>query len=355
MRNVNPGDGTTSLQVNACPITIYPELVAAAMKNKELDIYICWCILRALDIQRGGSGHYSVAAMGYIAHIALGIGTTQMYAKIKKGEGKYWTSPKGQKGKRSSSLISISKVINYLQPTMTRTEPLVCRIGDLIPGGETRNWPTLRNFLVSVVAARHVRPRPVTRATIEEQTGLSRSTVFRRLSQGAETHLRVVKNCAKIHAGDTYAKAKDALAQILATEGGANPWRIVKIEGHFFLVKQIANSYMLPEFTRVPLSKRPPALRALDIQNALVCDQPRYCVKETKLNNAPSQEKVWYSPDGNVKIRRLGKVGLWKSTGDTEIIVNSTTRPRRSQVVSRWHYFSQWHLCPTRKSYEVEP
>src|SRR4029077_12193087 len=92
-------------------IVICPELIAAAKKKKQLDLYLTWLFLKAIDKHRGGSGYFSTHSIQSILFQLKGVNTSQLYNLFNKGKGIYWSPPgKNIKGNTKQRFCSITSL-----------------------------------------------------------------------------------------------------------------------------------------------------------------------------------------------------------------------------------------------------
>ena len=290
-------------------ISLHPELISASFKKNEADLFIAWTIMKTLDTQKAGSGHLSLLNDMLPLFVGLfNIKTSQAYLKLEEGVGKYWNPPAGKRGERTTSLISNKKVIQYLSPTMARVSPFVFEIRHLFSRNkDLEGWKYLRPLLISIVAARFIDTRPVSYATIQEHTGLSRSTINRNLK--ACPHLNIIENHYEVSVHDNYLLAANELNRMVKISGRHdNPWFVSgKIDGKYCIMRQMPNSYILG-IDRGPVRQRPKELKVFDKVNAEHCSERRYF----------ENKKVAYN-----KNEGFVSVGNIKFDGDTVFIWNN--------------------------------
>src|SRR4051812_20728858 len=105
--------------VSEFEIILYPELMAAALKRRELDLYLSWYVLKIVDAQRSGSGHFEFNSFKRILSEIAGSGKSECYNKFADGCKIYWMPLSGKNGSKSSSFVSNIKVSRHLSPTMS--------------------------------------------------------------------------------------------------------------------------------------------------------------------------------------------------------------------------------------------
>ena len=295
--------------VSDIQVILYPELIAAAFKNREADLYICWTVLKAIDIASSSSGHMKTTNMQSLFMGLLGISESQAYTKLSNGIGKYWNPPKGKKGKRTTSIISKNNIVKHLDPTMTKTHPFGVKLSELLSCG---GWRNVKALLLSMVAARCSDARPTTYATIEDQTGLSEQTIRRAVH--ACPNLHIMANCVKMATSNSYEHLREDLIMMVKKSGrDNNPWFIIQQDGVYHIVKRLANSYALPEYERLSYKTRPKELRACDKTNALNCSDKRY-LSATEKEKIKKEEKnaSKYIDSGYAKAGERGTVFVWE-------------------------------------------
>ena len=155
-------------------LILYPELAAEALKNNESDIFIIWSILKKID--SSGSGIVWMGDILKLCEKVFGLKSTYAYSKITKGIGKYWREPKGKNGCKTVGLFSFKQIVLRLSPKIARSEPIVIPFNYFNANGY-KNSKNVKNLLIGCVAGRYVDERPISLASIQENTGQSETTV----------------------------------------------------------------------------------------------------------------------------------------------------------------------------------
>ncbi len=235
--------------MNNC-FTIYPEIVSAAIKNKEDDIFLLWLIAKDLDIY--GKGIIDLKDLISMGKEMFGLKSNYIYSKINKGVNLYWRKPYGKHGKKQIGLISINNIAKRLQPKVTRSYPV------LVPKNILKaSSKELRELMISIVVGRYSDLRPISFYSLVDNLGISESAIR-----------NAVKNCIYINVRQNYyTVAEDFRKEKLSAEmqKTKEPWahKIIQVENRYRLIRQNPNSYELL-FKRIPMKKRPPQLKKND-------------------------------------------------------------------------------------------
>jgi len=292
----------SNVPLSELPIILHPEVVAAALRTNEGELFAIWTLLKAIDIARDGSGKFRVATIQKLMTQFLGVSERYAYSKVNNGINKYWNKPGGKNGSRVTQIFGRGAVFERLQPDMTRSEPFVFKLRDFEADGEW-NWPAIKSLLVGVVASRYVDNRPVSLRAIQECTGLSRRTVQLCLSRCE--HLKRITNYAKVHTASSYEEARREHADITFTT--KLPHRIELQDGKLSVMRQLPNSYIMVTPSRQPLRKRPKELRLYDhMEHAPL--RPKLYYEEEPSKRKP---KEFYVSLGWQKFNQVGAVRVW--------------------------------------------
>lgn len=232
-------------------LILYPEVLAAVLKNKEEDVFCLWLLAKKINFQNNGL--IKVEEILNIAKLSLGLNSTFVYSKLQKGVGLYWRQPVGQKGKKIVGLFSLDNIVKRLQPEITRSKPIIVNINIL--KSDVKN---IRNLFISIVAGRYIDNRPLSLASLSENMGLSERTI-----QEALRNSPYIKNNYN-YILISEDKIRNNLTDIIRKENKSSAYRIQQSNDNFQLLKQIANSYTLLDFDRLPLKKRPKCLKLND-------------------------------------------------------------------------------------------
>ena len=235
-------------------IILYPEILASVIKNNEEDIFCLWLLSKKIDINNNGL--IDIKELINIAKLCLGIKSNYVYTKISKGVNKYWREPFGKNGKKKIGLLSLDKITFRLKPDITRSKPVSIHINELKSDG--LNSRHIRSLFVSIIAGRYDDKRPISVGSLIHNTGLKRSSIFDILKESK--YLKVINNYSIV--SEDY--NKNNLISIM--QNTDTPWshRIIETNGIYRLIKQLPNTYVLNDFDRLPLKKRPKCLKLND-------------------------------------------------------------------------------------------
>jgi hypothetical protein len=300
-------------------IVINPELVAAAMSAKCLDLYLVWLVVKSSD--RTGRGIVSVADLYYACGNVLGLtSNSQIYAKFKQGVGLFWHAPSGKRGRRVTGLVSRKHVFDYLDPTMGRRRPYVLPWSAVVCDDKSqKGWGDLRALMMAVVAS--CGDSPISNQTLRQQTGASLATLKRLKS--ACPHLKTTRNYAVSAICDTPERAKAQARGLAAVAGGRRPYRVALLRGKYYVMRQIGNTYNLPEPNRLPLRARIKALKAFDARNLADARPRRYVTSKAQRRVA----SVYYKPSPESLSDVMRQAALWERHGDPEAPVAPLEEP----------------------------
>ena len=276
------------IQTSNCLI-LYPELAAESLKNNESDIFIIWSILKKVDTV--GSGIVLLSDILKICEKVLGLKSTYAYTKITKGIGKYWREPKGRNGYKTVGLFSFKQIVVRLSPKLARSEPIVIPFNYFNSNG-FKNSKNIKNLLIGCVAGRYVDNRPISLASIQENTGQSESTVRNAIKECA--FLEYKTNTEKVSVSKNILGAMASKSM----QEKSVAYKIEKIENNYFMIKQLPNSYIIKDFDRLPLKCRPDILSKTVQKNFELLIPARY----HKNKNAE-----WKTPDSKnlIKLRTI--------------------------------------------------
>jgi hypothetical protein len=232
-------------------LILYPELAAEALKNNEQDIFIIWSFLKKLDTD--GKGLVWQGDILKLCEKIFGIHSTHAYSKISKGIDKYWRKPKGQNGQKMIGLFSFKQVVERLSPKLSRCEPIVIPFSYFDSHG-LKNSKQIKNLLIGCIAGRFVDHRPISLASIQENTGQSENTVRNAIKECAFIETKINYNPVAINKS-----ALEAL-KIKSLQENSVSLTITKKDDLYFINKQLPNSYIIKDFDRLPLKCRPEIL-----------------------------------------------------------------------------------------------
>ena len=326
--------GTVPMQ--KLPIIFAPELLAASMQARELDLFAVWTVCRAIDVHLGGQGVMKVQTIRWVCDLILGITEKYAYEKFKEGIGIYWHAPNGARGKQTTGLISAKKVTERLAPTMARTRPFVITLQQIVTEVTDKGWAPTRSLLFGMVAAAAEASKPIANATLQEQTGFSRASVKR--LRRACPHLMTIRNFCTVAKCNTEADAIGIRSRLISIGmPGANPFRIIRAGAKFLILRQLGNAYALTELSRLPLRHRLKSLRPMDAHNAAVC-QPRRFLESPKAKTSASE---YFTPSDSSLKGILSRARLWDRHGPP-ISEDVLTVPARQKAGERWSYYKRY-------------
>jgi hypothetical protein len=232
-------------------LILYPELAAEALKNNEQDIFIIWSILKKLDTN--GSGLVLQGDILKICDKVFGIQSTHAYSKITKGINKYWRKPKGSNGQKTIGLFSFKQIVERLSPKLSRCEPIIIPFSYFDSHG-LKNSKHIKNLLIGCIAGRFVDHRPISLASIQENTGQSENTVRNAIKSCAFIETKMNLQKVSINANSL------EVLKLKALQTNSVAFSVTEENGKYFLNKQIPNSYIIKDFDRLPLKSRPEIL-----------------------------------------------------------------------------------------------
>lgn len=235
-------------------VILYPEVLAAVIKNKEEDIFCLWLIAKKIDYDNKGIVNQN--ELLNIAKLTLGLNSTHTYTKISKGIDKYWRKPFGKNGKKILGLISIDKIVDRLKPDITKVKPVVVDLNIFKADG--KNLKNIRNLFISIVAGRYHDNRPLSMYSLIHNLGLSENTIRNAIKNNS--YLKINSNY-KVLLKNSDKQEIDKLKRI-----NKNPLAlsVISKDGIFCLLEQIGNSYELIDFERISMKKRPRSLKNND-------------------------------------------------------------------------------------------
>ena len=235
-------------------IIVNPEVIAKVLANNEVDVFILWSISKKIDIT--GNGIIQLKEIINIAEKVFNFKSNFVYEKIKKGIGLYWTAPSGEYGDKKICLLGINKVVERLNPNVTRSKPVSIPISFL----QSQSLKFIKELFICIFAARYEDERPVSIETICMYTGQSESTVR-----------NAIKNCKYISVKENFELISKTTkkSRLNLTNDEKQDFKKLKLiprNYSYSICKQIPNSYKLLELDRLPLKTRPKALKVIDKQ-----------------------------------------------------------------------------------------
>lgn len=292
------------IDYNKLKLIICPELIAAAIKKNEEDLYITWLVLRSIDRTNENSGHLNTLDIQGVMMKFLGVKQSQLYSKLQSGIGKYWAKPNGTRGERTTSLLSRSRVICYLEPTMVQVKPFKIILQDLLIDNLAYQKQHIHDLLICFVVGSREDFHPLSYASISGHTGLSKRTIQRAINSCGD--ISKYYNALEYYENPNYDLVREKMYELINANNGMNPWRIVKKDNTYKLVKQIPNSFIL-SFDRTSVVCRPKELKYFDKINVNNRSVKKYYDKQPK--EKTDNEK--YVSTGYVK-EEYNAIFTWK-------------------------------------------
>ena len=320
-------DIETRQEISDIRIIFYPELAAAALAAGEAEMYVVWSFMRAISINKNnrdkGNGKFLFNNFKDFTRDVLDVKESRAYTILREGQGKYWSKfGKDKNGNKVSCLIGLEALVDRLEPVCTRCEPFVVR-GEVFFQDEEVN---VKSMLISMVAARYVKEHPNSIDSIAELTGQSIRTVQRALRECVD--LNVVPQYHKLtsHATEQQAKAKLRHMQV---ENAA--MYSIREEGNMFTIyRQLPNYYSLTSPERLPLRKRPKALKARDHINMSGLSPRKFFQENTK-----KQVEQKHFKNRGIMITESGVAGVWSEHSAVKLAPRTTIVAPKS-IVAKW-------------------
>lgn len=229
-------------------LNVYPEIIAATLKENELDLYLIWAFSKKKDIS--GNGIIEISEIINTACVLMNLKSNYVYNKIHNGVDKYWGKIFIKNKKRYTCLFSLKKIVNRLKPDLRKCKPFVIPMSFFDKTGLNSKY--LKNTFISLVAGRYEDGKPVSIEALVHNMGLSESTIRNAIkeSEVVETRLnyREIKNLT--------------LLQLL--ERKQLNQKIIMRAGQHVLIQQLPNSYHIDCFARLPFKLRPKELKVND-------------------------------------------------------------------------------------------
>lgn len=267
------------------PMNVYLELGVAAMKRDtsavggrlvgEVALLFAWTTLKAWDASLGGGGLVMRRTIKSVLKRISGLGETRVCALVQQGVGTYWREFHGKHTQERTGLHNIDYVTRVLQPTQSHLNPVRIAFRDMPEEGGK-----LSPFLISLFASSTRDMKPIAVGAIAKATGTSLRTVQRWLA--LDPRLKKLPNHQLIFSNEK----RPAVVEFLQNTKSGPKYRIVGFDGDWRLVCQMANTYIMQEFDRLPLSKRPAALKTMDQCLAAKEHQRLYYVHEKLVKHA---------------------------------------------------------------------
>lgn len=231
-------------------LILYPEIIAEAIKNNEIDLYVLWMISKKVDIK--GDGIISIKEILNIAKIVLGYKSNHIYNKLNVGVDKFWSKIFKHKNERSICLFGLKKILVRYSPSVLKSKPFVLPLSYL-KSQQVLNAKFVKQLMICVVGCRYGFEKPISIMSIVENVGLSESTVRNALY-----------SCPLVTIKNNFIKSNPNLALDSS----------YKLLADGSVVKQIPNSYNI-DLERLPIRTRPRELKKANI-NIDLYDKKKY-------------------------------------------------------------------------------
>jgi hypothetical protein len=245
-------------------LVIFPEIISGVIRNNELDIFLIWQCSKLIPSSENGI--IEVKELLNIAKRLFGYSDTYSYSKINKGIDKFWRKPFGLTRQKKVCLITIDKIISKYEINVTRCMPFEVPLSAI----QYKTIKEIKNFFIGIVASRYDLSRPIAIHSIVENCGISESSV-RNALQDCQ-YVKTKRNYQLI----SQSFSKVALGKELQSKQDPWAYRIISNESYFQLIRQLPNSYSMPEFNRLSMKMRPKSLRKIDKQLLDKIDQRKY-------------------------------------------------------------------------------
>lgn len=233
-------------------LVIFPELISSVISNNELDIFLIWQCSKLIPSY--DNGIIEVKELLNIAQKLFGYSNTYAYSKINKGIDRFWRKPFGKIREKKVCLISIDKVISNYEINVTRCKPFEIPLSTI----QYKSIKEIKNFFIGIVACRYDLSRPVALYSIVENCNLSESSIRNALQECK--YVKTKSNYQLIN----QSFSKTLLGKELQTKKDPWAYRIILNGSYYQLIKQLPNSYSMPEFNRLSMKLRPKSLRRND-------------------------------------------------------------------------------------------
>lgn len=276
---------------------IYPELVSSTRKAKCLNQYAVWSVLKVVDAHKQGSGKFLLSSVLTVITRTIHCNSNYAYEIFAKGIGKFWHQPNDEK---VVYLFSLDKVVKNFPFDLAKTSPFDVRVYDL---WNLETSGQVKNFLNTLVVGRYGQGKPLSQQALMENLDVSLSTVKRIIKNS--DWITKKKNFCIIKSYKNLSFANKFLEKIrLLDPHHRLKYKIITDNGMYLVIKQMANSYSVEDFSRSKISKRPKALRNIDHDNKDSFEKKKYNIKENgfvKQKAEGSEFYLWQSSDNQFK------------------------------------------------------
>lgn len=264
-----------NILVKDIKVTLYPEILAAANKAKVLDLYVAWAVAKALDKHNSKSGVISVDTLRRLMNYVLPIGEVRTYHKVQQGIGRFWNKPGGKNGARKLGLWSLSRILNSgkMDINIAPVSPRCVTVEQLRDNSENGN-ADFRSFLMGIVRSRHEGMKE-SHTNFANMVGISTRTTKRQISLC--TGLNVIQNWIVVLDFADRLSAVNCQLLMNKTLGKIKPFRVASNgKGGYSVVRQLPNTYLLSDVSKLAIKKRPRELSKYDTDNLLKLPNRRY-------------------------------------------------------------------------------
>lgn len=240
---------------------MYPEVIAATLKNKLHNVYFVYVVAKSLDASGNGCGLINHTDLLSIATQTLGVSESTAYRILQKGTGVFWRASK----KGIIGLMSHGKAYRQIGIEMYSSLPVRMRLQHMGYNSGLYNGEWIKDVLLSIVASWDNGQSPLAVDTIAELTGICSRTVQRRLRCVEESKYGIVllrhachrTMCDNLNQNE----AKARCSEMNAKTGVRH--RTEPKDGKFAIVTQISNSYQLDGVERIGKRRRHRQLKHL--------------------------------------------------------------------------------------------
>jgi DNA-binding Lrp family transcriptional regulator len=309
----------SKVKIGKLSVCIYPELVSSASKQKKLDVFAVWLVLRTIDVHKKGAGKFSYKSFLEIIEEVTKCNKNYCYEIFKKGIDLFWKKPISQEGTKVIYLIGLEKVALSLSFDLGKTKPFLIKMEDLFNHNSSSE---LKNYLCNFVIGRFGQSKPITISSLSDNLGVSKSTVKRRIASSEDLikHRNFYISEKKFKTSNDAYQYLNKIKNLVNTSNKS--YKIINKDKEFMIVQQLGNSYSLDDYSRGKISKRPRVFKQIDEEIRDTLDSKKFYVSKAKQTN-----------DVNLRFTKVKNTyedsHLWKmSSGEISNDVPKKTRKR---------------------------
>ena len=292
-----------SIPIKKIFLEIYPELVSSTNIQKQLNNYAIWTVAKAIDRHKQGSGKFLMSSMLYLITQILKVNQKYAYTIFKNGADLFWSKPSSNK---EVYLFSIDKIVKNFPVELAKTAPFKCRVNDLY---QLETSGEVRSFMCGMVISRYGQKKPISKESLGNNLGCSKSTVKRHIKNSS--HITIKNNYEFIAEFDhvNFAHEYKNKYKLLHPEL-KDHLKIIKKDKKYILIRQLANSYSMEDYSRIKLGKRPKALKIVDYDNNQGFEKRKYYIGKSIVNKQGTLSKkettsdfcIWDKPNQKEEI-----------------------------------------------------